>query len=106
MCKFNKKEDKDEICIFVGFYNDKKMEVNNKESVLYVDLILTFEELNAFFDGKEIDLASMKKDKYKNVSFSDKVFSRSGELSIAVKQDLDEKLSNCELKEQFTSVLD
>ena len=47
---------KDEICIFVGFYIDKKMEVTNKESASYVDLILTFEGLNAFFDGKEIDL--------------------------------------------------
>ena len=57
------------------------------------------------FNGKQIDLVSMKEDKYKNVSISGKVFDISSGLSIAVKQALDEKWSNFELKEQFTSGL-
>ena len=52
---------------------------------------LTFKELEALFNGKQIDLVSMKEDKYKNVSISGKVFDISSGLNIAVKQALDEK---------------
>ena len=52
---------------------------------------LTFKELEAFFNGKQIDLVSMKEDKYKNVSISGKVFDISAGLTITVKQALDEK---------------
>ena len=69
------------------------MEVNNKESASYVDLILTFEGLNAFFDWKEIDLTSLKKNIKIKMNHS-LVFGSSGDLSIIVKQDISEKLSN------------
>ena len=69
------------------------MEVTNKESASYVDLILTFEGLNAFFDWKEIDLTSLKKNIKIKMNHS-LVFGSSGDLSIIVKQDLSEKLSN------------
>ena len=105
MCKFIKQEDKDEIYIFIGFYIIKKMEVSNKESAPYVDLLLTFEKLKSFFDRKEIDLTSMKEDKYKNASFSGKVFGRCSYHRIAVKQSLVKNASNFELKEQFASGL-
>ena len=79
------------------------MEVSNKEYAPYFDL--TFEKLESFFDRKEIDLTSMKEDKYKNASLSGKVFDRSSYLSIAVKQSLVKNASNFELKEQFASGL-
>ena len=106
MCKYIKKEDKDAICIFVGPCIAKKMEVTNKESAKFVDCVITFEELDAFFDAFDIDLANMKEDKYENASFFGRVFGRSGGLSIAVKQALQEKGSTFELKEQFVSGLD
>ena len=106
MCKFIKKEDKDAVCIFVGPCIAKKMEVKNKESAPYVDLVITFEELDAFFDALNIDIASMEEDKFENASFFGRVFGRSGGLSIAVKQALKEKGSDFELKEQFASGLD
>lgn len=106
MCKYIKREDKDATCIFVGPCIAKKMEVTNKESSLYVDNVITFEELDAFFDALEIDLASLKEDKYENASFFGRVFGRSGGLSIAVKQALSEKGSSFELKECFASGLD
>ena len=52
---------------------------------------LIFEELDDFFNGKQIDLVYMKEDKYNNVSISGKVFDISAGLSIAVKQAIDEK---------------
>ena len=71
------------MCFCWIFYIDKKMEVTNKESASYVDLILTFEGLNAFFDGKEIDLTSLKKNINIKMNHS-LVFDRSGDLSLAV----------------------
>ena len=106
MCKYIKKEDKDAVCIFVGPCIAKKMETTNKESAPFVDLVITFEELDAFFDALEIDLSSMKEDKFENASFFGRVFGRSGGLSIAVKQALKEKGSTFELKEHFASGLD
>lgn len=106
MCKYIKKEDKDAVCIFVGPCIAKKMETKNKESTPYVDCVITFEELDAFFDAYNFDLSSMKEDKFENASFFGRVFGRSGGLSIAVKKALEEKGSTFELKEQFVSGLD
>ena len=106
MCKYIKKQDKDAKCIFVGPCIAKKMEMTNEESAKYVDCVITFEELDALFDAKEIPLKELEETPFENASFFGRVFGRSGGLSIAVEEALKEKNSDFELKAQQASGLD
>ena len=98
MCKFIKKQDEKAINVFVGPCISKKMEMTNKESAKFVDCVISFEELDALFDAKNIDLSSLKEEKFENASYFGRVFGRSGGLSLAVEQALKEKGSTFEVK--------
>lgn len=106
MCKFIKKQDEKAVNIFVGPCIAKKMEMTNKESAKYVDCVISFEELDALFDAKEIEIDKLTEDKYENASYYGRVFGRSGGLSIAVEEALKEKGSDFVLKAFSASGLD
>ena len=53
--------------------------------------MLTFEELQALFDSKDIDTTTLEEDVLDNASYFGRIFARSGGLSDAVKQALDEQ---------------
>ena len=76
--------------IFIGPCTAKKAEVQRESVKPYVDVALTFEELQALFDSKDIDITALDEDILDNASFFGRIFARSGGLSDAVAQGLRE----------------
>lgn len=77
--------------VFVGPCTAKKGEAQLPEVKPYVDAVMTFEELQALFDSKDLDLGSLPLDYLDNASYFGRIFARSGGLSDAVVQALKEQ---------------
>ncbi|MBQ6654282.1 MAG: 4Fe-4S dicluster domain-containing protein [Erysipelotrichaceae bacterium] len=90
LAKSIKQSDPDCRIVFIGPCTAKKAEVRRKEVRDYVDVALTFEELQALIDSRDIDIASMADDSMEDASYYGRVFARSGGLSEAVQQALKE----------------
>lgn len=85
--------------VFIGPCTAKKAEVQKDEIKQYVDVAMTFEELQALFDSKDIDITSLEEDVLDNASYFGRIFARSGGLSDAVAQGLKEHgITDFELK--------
>ena len=84
--------------VFVGPCISKKQEVKDERVKQYVELSLTFEELQAMIDAKEIDVESLKESALDDASYYGRVFARSGGLTEAVKEALLEQGSDFGLK--------
>ncbi len=56
----------------------------------YVDVAMTFEELQALFDSRDLEITELKEDVLDNASYFGRIFARSGGLSDAVAQGLKE----------------
>lgn len=85
--------------VFIGPCTAKKMEVQKEQVREYVDNCMTFEELQALFDSKDIDITTLGEDVLDNASYFGRIFARSGGLSDAVAQGLKEHgLTDFELK--------
>ncbi|MEG0778476.1 MAG: 4Fe-4S dicluster domain-containing protein [Oscillospiraceae bacterium] len=76
--------------VFIGPCISKKMEFQKDEVRDYVDSVITFEELQALFDSRDIDLASLPDDTLNSASYYGRIFARSGGLSDAVAEGLKE----------------
>lgn len=91
--------DPDSKIIFIGPCTAKKMEFKEGENHKMIDSVITFEELQALFDSKEIDLASLEEGHLDNASYYGRIFARSGGLTDAVAQALKENgLENFDYK--------
>ena len=64
----------------------------------YVDTVLTFEELQALFDSRNIDLASLDEGVLDNASYFGRIFARSGGLTDAAVQAMKEQNIDFEIK--------
>ena len=85
--------------VFIGPCTAKKAERKQERVKDLVDCVLTFEELQALFDSKEIDLTSLPVEALDNASYFRLVFARSGGLAVAV----EEALKECGISpEEFT----
>lgn len=84
--------------VFMGPCTAKKMEAQYEEVKPYIDAVLTFEELQALFDSRDINLLEMAEDYLDNASYYGRIFARSGGLSDAVTQSLKEQKIEFELK--------
>ncbi len=85
--------------VFMGPCTAKKMEFQKESVRPYIDSVITFEELQALFDSKDIDIRELECDVLENASYYGRIFARSGGLADAVKQALKEqKLDDFELK--------
>lgn len=91
IAKHIKKTDPSAKVVFMGPCTAKKMEMKRPEVAPYIDSVITFEELQALIDSKEIDLASLPVDTLDNASYFGRIFARSGGLTEAVKEALLEK---------------
>ncbi len=76
--------------VFIGPCTAKKAEVKKEEVRDYVDSCMTFEELQALFDSKDIDITTLSEDVLDNASYFGRIFARSGGLSDAVAEALKE----------------
>ena len=77
--------------VFIGPCTAKKAEAQLESVKPYIDAVMTFEELQALFDSKEIDITNLSEDILDNASYFGRIFARSGGLSDAVIQALDEQ---------------
>ena len=84
--------------IFIGPCTAKKAEVQLEEVKQYVDTVLTFEELQALFDSRDIELASLEEGVLDNASYFGRIFARSGGLTDAAAQAMKEQNIDFEIK--------
>ena len=84
--------------VFIGPCTAKKAEAQLDEVKPYIDAVMTFEELQALFDSKNIDITTLGEDVLDNASYFGRIFARSGGLSDAVAQGLKEQDIDFDLK--------
>ena len=77
--------------VFIGPCTAKKAEAQLSEVRPYVDSVLTFEELQALFDSRDMDLTALEEDVLDNASYFGRIFARSGGLADAVAESLKEQ---------------
>lgn len=90
LAKYMKKQDPTCKIVFIGPCIAKKNEMTWEKVAPLVDCVLTFEEMQALFDAKDLELMSLDDVYLDNASYYGRVFARSGGLAIAVKQALEE----------------
>ncbi|MBE6794876.1 MAG: 4Fe-4S dicluster domain-containing protein [Ruminococcaceae bacterium] len=98
LAKYIKLTDPTAKVVFIGPCTAKKAEAQLESVKPYVDTVLTFEELQALFDSRDIDITALEEDVLDNASYYGRIFARSGGLSDAVKQGLIEQNIDFELK--------
>ena len=98
LAKHIKQQDATAKVIFVGPCTAKKAEAQLDGVKDYVDCVLTFEELQALFDSKDVDLTTLEESPLDNASVFGRIFARSGGLSQAVAQAMAEQNINFDLK--------
>ena len=85
--------------VFIGPCTAKKAEIQKEKVKPYVDAALTFEELQALFDSRDIDITSLEEGVLDNASYYGRIFARCGGLADAVAEGLKEQgLEDFELK--------
>ena len=89
--RFIKRTDPTAKVIFIGPCTAKKAEAQRENVREHVDCVLTFEELQAWIDSRDLDLNTLKEGVLDNASFFGRIFARSGGLSEAVNQALKEQ---------------
>lgn len=78
--------EKDARIVFIGPCTAKKMEIKQEDIKDAVDLVITFEELQAMLDAMEIDLKQCEESFMDNASYYGRIFARSGGVKDAVTQ--------------------
>ena len=91
LAKYIKSTDENAKVVFIGPCTAKKAEAQLESVKPYVDAVMTFEELQAILDGKDIDITTLGEDVLDNASYFGRIFARSGGLSDAVVQALKEQ---------------
>lgn len=98
LAKYIKERDKDAKVVFIGPCTAKKAEMKLDGVKEYVDSVLTFEELQALYDSKDIDITTLGEDVLDNASYYGRIFARTGGLSDAVTQAFKEQNIEFDLK--------
>ena len=98
LAKYIHKTDENAKVVFIGPCTAKKSEAQLEEVKPYVDAVMTFEELQALYDSKDIDITTLDEDVLDNASYFGRIFARSGGLSDAVAQGLKEQNIEFDLK--------
>ncbi len=98
LAEYIKKTDETAKVIFIGPCTAKKAEAQKDEVAKFVDSVMTFEELQALFDSRDIDITMLSEDVLDNASYFGRIFARSGGLSDAVAQAMNEQNIDFDLK--------
>ena len=98
IAKYIKESDPECKIIFVGPCTAKKAEIQRETVKPYVDCVLTFEELQALIDSRDIDLSQLEEDVLDNASYYGRIFARSGGVSDAVAEAVYEQGLNFTVK--------
>ena len=89
--QYIKKTDENAKVVFIGPCTAKKNEFRQPEVRPYVDSVITFEELQALFDSKDVDITMLDEGVLDNASYYGRIFARCGGLSDAVSQAIKEQ---------------
>lgn len=84
--KFIKEKDPTAKVVFIGPCTSKKMEIKQEHVKDYVDYVLTFEELQALIDSKDIVVEDLEAAEVDEASYYGRIFARTGGLTSAVEQ--------------------
>ena len=84
--------------VFIGPCIAKKAEAQLDDVKPYVDAVLTFEELQALYDSRDIDITTLPEESLNDASYFGRIFARTGGLSDAVAQSLKEQNIDFDLK--------
>ena len=84
--------------IFIGPCTAKKAEAQLETVKPWVDTVLTFEELQALFDSRDLEIATLEEGVLDNASYFGRIFARSGGLTDAAKQAMKEQNIDFEIK--------
>jgi [FeFe] hydrogenase (group B1/B3) len=98
LAKYLKDNEENSKVVFIGPCTAKKAEALKDDVKPYVDSVLTFEELQALFDSKDIDIMTLEEGVLDNASYFGRIFARTGGLSDAVVQSLKEQNLDFDLK--------
>ena len=98
LAKYLKDNEENAKVVFIGPCTAKKAEALKDDVKPYVDSVLTFEELQALFDSKDIDIMTLEEGVLDNASYFGRIFARTGGLSDAVVQSLKEQNLEFDLK--------
>ena len=85
-----KQDDPTAKIVFIGPCTAKKMEFKKDDVAPYVDSVITFEELQALLDSKDIDITSLPEQDIDHASYYGRIFARSCGLSEAVAEGIKE----------------
>lgn len=89
--KYIKDTTKNAKIVFIGPCVAKKAEAQLDSVKPYIDSVLTFEELQALFDSRDIDITTLDEDVLDNASYFGRIFARCGGLADAVAEGLKEQ---------------
>lgn len=71
--------------VFVGPCTSKKFEFKLDIAKDYIDCVMSFEELQAFLDAREVDVSTLPETCLDNASYYGRIFARSGGITEGVK---------------------
>ena len=91
LAKYIKETTPNSRVIFIGPCTAKKAEAQLAEVKPYVDTVLTFEELQALFDSRDMELSTLEEGVLDNASYFGRIFARSGGLTDAAEQAMKEQ---------------
>ncbi|MGM9611563.1 MAG: monomeric [FeFe] hydrogenase, partial [Candidatus Woodwardiibium sp.] len=89
--KYIKETDPGSRVVFIGPCTAKKAEFQKERVRPYIDSVITFEELQALFDSRDLVIESLPETSLDNASYFGRIFARSGGLADAVRQALIER---------------
>lgn len=98
LARYIKSTDPTAKVVFIGPCTAKKAERQLETVREYVDAVMTFEELQALFDSKDLEISELPEDVLDNASYFGRIFARVGGLSEAVAQALQEQGIDFEAK--------
>lgn len=88
--RFLKERDPKCKVVFIGPCTAKKREAGLDKVSSYIDNVITFEELQALFDSRDMNISELPEEELKGASSFGRMFARSGGLAEAVKEGLKE----------------
>ncbi len=91
LAKYIKENVENAKVVFIGPCTSKKAEAQLANVKPYVDAVITFEELQALFDSRDIEITELAEENLDDASYFGRIFARIGGLSEAVVQALKEQ---------------
>lgn len=90
MGKYIKEHDKTAKVVFIGPCTAKKSEARKPHIRPFIDSVITFTELQALFDSRDIEITELPEEDIKGASYFGRIFAKSGGLTESVAQGLKE----------------